>query len=697
MKSQKSHRFQTQRVKTPGGSFGKNSPSDGQAHIEPWPEKSGVAEDHFRLLFKTMMQGVVYQDAAGRIIAMNPAARRILGKAPANFSGKTSRDMEHHTLREDGLRFPAIKHPSMVALQTGRAVRDVVMGIYNPREQAYRWINISAVPLFRPGEARPYQVYTIFDDITGRRKNEAALKASESALKLAQHLAALGSWEWDVQSGRHFWSEEIYHIYGRDPQLPPADYPEVSRYFTPESWARLAAAVKAGLAEGVPYECDAEVVRPDGSRRWIIARGQAIRDAAGKIVKLHGTVQDITERKSAEEQLQRANRTLQAIRACHEVMLRVNTEPELLNEICRVIVETGGERMAWVGFATKTRGKIVRPVARAGFSKDYVVKARITWANTPRGRGPVGTAIRTGKVCLCHNTMTDPSFAPWRDYARKCGYASVIALPLMIEKKCQGALCIYAPNPDAFDAIEQLLLTDLANDLAFGIVTLRLRAERERLEKEIMQSIEQEQERIGRDLHDGLCQMLVGAKFRAVYLEKILNRKCGEASREAKSLEKILNHTIEQARDLARGLNPVKASPDGLELGLQRLADHVRVNEAAGPRCFCHFPKRVGIADHKIANHLYRIAQEAVQNAIKHAGAKNISITLDRQKREVVLIVKDDGKGIPSSLKKTGMGLDNMRTRAALMGGTLEIRRRKFGGTAVTCNVVSPASGGTKS
>ncbi|HZI32609.1 MAG TPA: PAS domain-containing protein, partial [Candidatus Binatia bacterium] len=111
-----------------------------------------------------MLQGVVFQDAAGRIIAMNPSARRILGKTAKDFLGKTSMEVEQHTLREDGSLFPGIKHPSMVALQTGREVRDVVMGVYNPREKGYRWINVSAVPLFHPGENRPYQVYTIFDD-----------------------------------------------------------------------------------------------------------------------------------------------------------------------------------------------------------------------------------------------------------------------------------------------------------------------------------------------------------------------------------------------------------------------------------------------------------------------------------------------------------------------------------------------------
>lgn len=684
---------QSQRVKAPGNSGVKQSVAAARVGAGANPKLSSNSEQHFQLLFKTMLQGVVYQDAAGRVLAMNPAAKRILGKTETEFLGKTSMDVERHTLREDGSRFPGIKHPSMVALQTGREVRDVVMGVYNPKLKSYRWINVCAVPLFHSGEAKPYQVYTIFDDITEQRKNAAALYESEVALKLAQRLAGVGSWEWNIRNGRHSWSEEVFRIYHRSPALAPVVYPEVKQYYTAESWNRLAAAVEKCRTTGTPYECDVEMVFPDGSRRWITARGEAVREATGRIVQLRGTVQDITERKRAEALIQRANQTLQAIRACHEEMLRAQTESELLNAICRIIVETGGERMAWVGYAMRNHTKAVRPVAGAGFSKTYVNKAQVTWANTPRGRGPVGSAIRTGKICICHNTRTDPDFAPWRDFARRCGYGSVIALPLKMEKDCFGALCIYARQPDAFDTGEQMLLADLANDLSFGITTLRLHAERKRLENEVLQSIEQEQERIGRDLHDGLCQVLVGAKYRSAYLEKILDGNFSKATQEARELEQILNQAIEQTRDLARGLNPVKAAPSGLELALQRLANDVQAQTGKGPRCFCYFPKRVKIPDHKLANHLYRIAQEAVQNAIKHARARNISVTLDRQRREIRLVVKDDGRGIPAKLKKTGMGLDNMHARATLIGGNLEIRRRKLGGTAVTCCVVAPVNG----
>ena len=526
------------------------------------------------------------------------------------------------------------------------------------------------------------QLNETFEKHTAKRP--AALMEAQAELQQAQRLAHLGSWYWDAKTDQVSGSEQLARMYGVAPEtrLPFNRMKEL--FFPVKDWDRINVAVQEVLRTGAGYELDVESLR-DGTPFWVTTRAEAVRAAAGTIVGLRGTVQDITERKQAEQLLRRANRTLQIIRDCHEAMLRAGSERELLDAICRIIVQSGGERMAWVACAEKNARKTVQTAALAGVCKDYLTKAHIAWANAPRGRGPVGTAIRTGRVSLCHNTLTDPNFAPWRAGARRCGYGSVIALPLKVDGLCVGALCIYTAEASAFDATEQRLLTDLANDLAFGISLLRLRAERERLEAEVVKSVQLEQERIGRDLHDGLCQMLVGAKYRAGILQWISRSQFPEVKQQASALEEILNQTMVQARALSRSLNPARITSANLVPALHGLAGSV--DGAHGTRCSCQFPKPVKIPNSQVADQLYRIAQEAVQNALKHAGAKHIAITLTRRDGRVLLGVQDDGVGIALRRKRSGTGLRNMETRARLIGGRLEVARRERGGTAVSCEL----------
>ncbi len=138
-------------------------------------------------------------------------------------------------------------------------------------------------------------------DITERKRVEMLLRESEERLKIAQRLAQVGSWQWIAATDTVKWSEELYRINGRDPNFFAPTYAEMASYYTPESWKRLSASVEKALRDGETYELELEMVRPDGTIRYTFARGEADYDASGKIVGLHGTVQDITERKQMEK------------------------------------------------------------------------------------------------------------------------------------------------------------------------------------------------------------------------------------------------------------------------------------------------------------------------------------------------------------------------------------------------------------
>jgi len=240
-----------------------------------------------------------------------------------------------------------------------------------------------------------------------------------------------------------------------------------------------------------------------GNIAWIETIKAPIFNERGEVIGTAGIARDITARRRMEEALRKLSRALKAVTECRQAMLRATNEAELLSEICRIIVEVGGYRMAWVGFAQSDEEKSVQPMAQQGFEDGYMQSLRGSWADVERGRGPVGTAIRTGKPAISRDTQTDPQFAPWRKEACKRGYASVLALPLT-DTRPFGALAIYAAEVNAFDDEEINLLIGLANDLAYGIKALRAGAERRRAEEALRQS-----EQKYRSLMDGASDAIV--------------------------------------------------------------------------------------------------------------------------------------------------------------------------------------------
>jgi len=156
---------------------------------------------------------------------------------------------------------------------------------------------------FFDSQGRMQRIRGIVADITARKHTEEALGRKDAELAEAQHLAKLGSWRWEVATDSVTWSEELYRISGRNPSLPAPSFQDHLKLYTAESWDLLRRAVQEALRSGVAYQLDLEMVRPDGTKRWVFARGETQRDSDGRVVQLHGTVQDITERKAAEEEL----------------------------------------------------------------------------------------------------------------------------------------------------------------------------------------------------------------------------------------------------------------------------------------------------------------------------------------------------------------------------------------------------------
>ena len=208
----------------------------------------------------------------------------------------------------------------------------------------------------------------------------------------------------------------------------------------------------------------------------------------------------------------------------------------------------------------------------------------------------------------------------------------------------------------------------------------------QQLEQQIISISEREQQRIGRDLHDGVCQFLSAIGFTAAMLKRDLERESNERAKVAGEIAKLLQDASARTRDLARGLSPVDRDEGGLESALEELASST--SSLAEISCSFLCPEPLQVLDNTLAVHLFRIAQEAVSNAIKHGRAKAVVIALEANDGMVSLRVSDDGIGFDSARSaRRGMGLNIMRYRARTIGGTLEIQPNSPSGTVVVCTL----------
>ena len=302
-----------------------------------------------------------------------------------------------------------------------------------------------------------------------RRVIEKALKESEERFRtIAESLPVLISIYSIKESKFSFFNESYEKVFGyKKGEL--ADKNLIDFFLNPEDLISLGNTLRE---RGRVYNKEIRVKKADGTPFWIMTSIRKImfmNEGAYLIASI-----DITETKKVQEELLQLNRTLNAHSKSSQAMMHSNNEFKYMNEVCKIIIEDCGHSMVWVGYAQNDKLKTVKPVAYYGFDKGYIDHLNITWDDTEKGRGPTGTAIRTGKPSMCKNMLTDPVFKPWREAAIERGYASSLVLPLISEGKPFGAISIYSRETDPFTENEINLLSDLADDLAYGISYIRL-------------------------------------------------------------------------------------------------------------------------------------------------------------------------------------------------------------------------------
>jgi len=393
----------------------------------------------------------------------------------------------------------------------------------------------------------------------------------------------------------------------------------------------------------------------------------------------------------AEEQLLRANRAFKVLSGCQGAMIRAGDEAALLKDICRIIVDVGGYRLAWIGYIENDGLKTVRPVARAGHDEGYVDNLRIALEDPVYGNGPTGISLKTGKPYGASNIGADNAMQPWRHEALKRGYLSTLNLPIIYEKQVIGALAIYSDRLNAFNEEEQRLLFEMAETLAYGITSIRDRERRIRAEKQLQRANEELETRIrerteelksakdeadlyidlmGHDINN-FNQITMG------FLELAHDRARSEGKLDADGVD-LLEKAIESLANSSRLIDNVRKlqrekmglyKPQILDLGetLEEVCAHFMHIPGRYVKVNCAAPGGVRVQ----ANELLRdVFINLIGNAIKHSGGPllvNIRMNTVREKGVTYceVLVEDDGPGIPDELKKTLFDRLNLATTRA--------------------------------
>jgi len=526
-------------------------------------------------------------------------------------------------------------------------------------------------------------------DITSRKRAERALAESRRNLERAQEVGQMGWWRLDVRRNVLTWSDETHRIFGI-PKGTPMTYETFLAAVHPDDRAHVDKQWQAGL-RGEPYDVEHRIVR-DGEVRWAREKAYLEFDDAGGLLGGFGITQDITGRKQAETALERAREELE-----ERVAERT---AELTQSLAQIQDEASRRELAESALRDRTQ-----KLEQINQDLDRVV-GQLRLEVGERLRAEADVQAERDRLFSVLNMM--PGYTVLKDRGYVIRFASHGFLDVFSDtegRPCYtvqyglDAPCDDCPMPQVLDGgrprdweyvyddgstyhVWAYPFTDSDGEvllLEFGVDVTEMR----RLEQLVGEMSEAERRRIGRDLHDTLGQTMTGLGYLVGGLADRIAREAPEERQAAEQIAETINEATAQVRALARGLDPVGLEAEGLVAALRELAE--QFEETHGLPCEFRGDTPVNL-DAFTTTYLYRIAQEATNNAAKHSGADRIEMSLTREDDGVTLRVADDGCGLPDDLSRAaGMGLRIMRYRAGAIGARLQVRGAKGEGTIVTC------------
>ncbi|GFE58796.1 PAS domain-containing protein [Geobacter sp. AOG1] len=560
----------------------------------------------------------------------------------------------------------------------------------------------------------------IQEEVAERQRVETALRKSKERYILAVEGANDGIWDWDIEHGTAFVSPRWKSMLGYGDDEITDIVREWKDLIHPDDYQRSIDTINDYLAGNTTeYQLEYRLRHKDGSYRWILTRGTCVRDADGKPTRLAGSHTDITERKADEERLTRLNRIHAALSGTGLAIVRATDREALFRDICRIAVESGNFRLAWIGLLDVATGA-VEVAASAGLT-GYLDGIRVTARDEPGGWGPTGTVIREGKSCICNDYEHDPRTAPWHERARTYGIMSSAATPLRLEGAVIGALTLYAGERDFFDVDMIDLLEQMSANVSFALDNLNTTARRREAEAalqretlERLQAIEELRARerimiqqgrqaamgemIGNIAHQWRQPLntlgLIIQQMKYYYELGEFNGDFLESStQKAMALIKHMSHTIEDFRDFFK---PDKEmSPFSINTAVKQ---SVALIDANFKSQFINL--EVDTSVDTIINGYANEFSQAILNILVNArdvlqerSVANGQVRIQSQKEDgnAVVVISDNGGGIPDEImekifdpyfttkgpdKGTGIGLYMAKT----------IIERNMGGRLIASN-----------
>lgn len=481
-------------------------------------------------------------DAPGpRIIYVNSAFEKVTGYSREEVTGKSPRLLQGPETDRETL--DKVK----TALQNHESVH-VELVNYSKSGKPH-WLEMDIVPVVDSNGNVPYFA-SIQRDVTERRSTEAKFKRSEALQRIGGRLAKMGAWAVELgEEPKLYWSEEIFTILDIPQGELPGSYEEaLSQYYG--KWKKiLEMALLRCSTEGTRFELEPELRSKTNRRIWARVVGEAVRDSKGKIVRVQGAFQDITESKLALLTLMHMNRLLEAQHRVNEITPTLNSPEKLLQEVCSVFCSLGGLPLAWVCEFGKDLEDL-RVTAADGSQQEFV--SRIMSSTTlPRDHNLVDR-LRAGKMHVCQNVAEEPQARMWHEHAVEEGLESFAILPIHAQGKLRASLVLFGAGVDFFTSEVRQLLKTVAKNLSFAFENLMFAEERSR-SAERLKLLETCVERLNDIVLITEAEPIEGDGPKILYVNEAFVRRTGYTREEAiGQTPRILQGELTQRDALAR-------------------------------------------------------------------------------------------------------------------------------------------------